>query len=158
LLWAQFHQLNNQVQATVKQFTDFDGSSSMAALQKVQNATASDMDTVDSAATAARTGQQMIGMKTATINSALAAMSTIDEAANKVIDTNSMMDAMEDYIQKCLAGNIGIPINYYLKPITKSQLAQMWLAKYYPNKYNLAGAGDDSAKANGAAIPAPAAN
>lgn len=60
-----------------------------------------------------------------------------------------MMDAMDDYLQKCLAGNIGVPINYYLKPITKSQLAQMWLAKYYPNKWNAAGSGDDGPTNNG---------
>jgi hypothetical protein len=41
-----------------------------------------------------------------------------------------------------------VPINYYLKPITKAQLAQMWVAKYYPGKY-LAISGDDSTPPSG---------
>jgi hypothetical protein len=53
---------------------------------------------------------------------------------------------MEDYINKCLQGNIGLPINYYIKPITKSQLAQLWLSKYYPSKLTAIGSGDDSTK------------
>ncbi|MBA3681419.1 MAG: hypothetical protein H0W73_09675 [Bacteroidetes bacterium] len=144
---------SNNVLMAVQSFTDFDGASSMKAVQTLQNATADDMTTVDSAASNARTGGQMVAMQTAKINATLSGLSTIDNQNNKVIDTNTLMDAMEDYVNKCIAGNIGIPINYYLKPITKSQIAQMWLAKYYPNKYNLAGAGDDSNNDNNNVSP-----
>jgi len=56
------------------------------------------------------------------------------------------MTAMDDYIQKCIAGgdNLGVPINYYLKPITQSMIARAWLARYFPNRFNQAGAADDS--------------
>jgi len=135
---------SNNVMMAVQSFSDFDGKSSMAAVQTLQNATADEMTTVDSSASNARTGGQLVAMQTSKVTAALSGLSTIDNQNNKMIDTNSLMDAMEDYINKCLAGNIGIPINYYLKPITKSQIAQMWLAKYYPNKYNQAGSGDDS--------------
>ena len=30
---------------------------------------------------------------------------------------------------------IGVPINFYLKPVTRVQLAQMWVSKYYPGKF-----------------------
>ncbi len=139
---------SNQVLMAVKGFTDDDGAKSMAAVQKLQNATADDINTIDSSATAARTGAQMVSMQTSKVSAVLSGLSDIDNNNNKMIDTNSMMDALEDYINKCLAGNLGVPINYYTKPITKSQLAQMWLAKYYPNKYNKAGAGDDSTNNN----------
>ena len=134
---------SNDVAMGVKQFADFDGASSMKDLAALQNATAGDLDTVDSSATAARTGQQMITMKNTQIAGVLSALSDIQDASNKMLDINSMMDAMDDYIQKALAGNIGVPINYYLSPITKSQLAEMWIAKYYPGRY-LTTAGDDS--------------
>ncbi|WP_294824108.1 hypothetical protein [uncultured Flavobacterium sp.] len=138
---------SNTVMMAVQSFTDFDGASSMKAVQTLQNATANEIDTIDSAASSARTGGQLVSMKAAQVTSTLSGLSTIDNQNNKMIDTNSLMDAMEDYLNKCLAGNIGVPINFYLKPITKSQIAQMWLAKYYPNRWNLAGAGDDSAPA-----------
>jgi hypothetical protein len=141
---------SNAVAMAVQGFTDDDGAKSMAALKTLQNATADDMTTVDSAAANARTGQQMISMQSAKVNAVLSGLAPIDNNNNKMLDTNSMIDAMDDYITKCLNGNIGVPINYYTKPITQSQLAQMWLAKYYPNKYNQAGKGDDSDNSNGA--------
>lgn len=51
-----------------------------------------------------------------------------------VVNTVELMKEFEDYVQKCIAAgdNFGVPINYYLKTITKSQIAQLWVAKYYP--------------------------
>jgi len=95
------------------------------------------------------TGAQLQTMQTAKITGVLSGLAPIDDGANKIIDTNSMMTAMDDYIQKCIEGgqNLGVPINYYLKPITQSMIARAWLAKYYPNKWNQAGAADDSKSA-----------
>lgn len=137
---------SNQVQMGVKGFADDDGAKSMAALQKIQNATASEQDSVDASAAAARTGSQMVALQNSKITAALSALATIDDGQNKIIDTNSMMSALDDYVTKCLQGNIGAPINYYLKPVTKSQIAQMWMAKYYPGKF-LSISGDDSQSA-----------
>jgi hypothetical protein len=138
---------SNQVALGVKAFTDDDGAKSMAALAKLQNATADDFKTMDSAADSARTGGQFVALQTAKVNAVLSGLSEIDDKANKVLDINSMMDAMEDYVNKCLSGNVGVPINYYIKSITRSQIAQMWMAKYYPEKY-LSISGDDSAVLN----------
>jgi hypothetical protein len=144
---------SNSVSVGVKQFANFDGASAMQQLAALQNATAQDKDTVDSSATAARTGQQMLAMKNSQIKGVLSGLADLDEQANKMLDINSMMDAMDDYIQKALAGNIGVPINYYLKPVTKSQLAEMWIAKYYPGRY-LTVSGDDSAPTSNQSAPA----
>lgn len=134
---------SNEVRMGVKGFADDDGAKSMAALMQLQNATAADQDSVDQSAQAARTGAQMVALQNSKVKGVLSALADIDEQQNKILDTNSVMDALDDYIQKCLAGNIGVPINYYLKPITASQLAQMWMAKYYPGKF-LSISGDDS--------------
>jgi hypothetical protein len=134
---------SNNVALAVKQFSDFDGAKSMQNLAALQQATAGDKQTVDSAADKARTGAQMLAMENSKVQGVLSGLSDIDDKQNKIIDINSLMDALDDYIQKALDGNIGVPINYYLKPITKSQLAEMWMAKYYPSKY-LAISGDDS--------------
>ena len=129
---------SNAVEMGVKGFTNDDAAKNMAALQKLQNATAGDFESIDSAASNARTGKQMISMQTAKVSAVLSGLSDIDQHNNKMIDTNSMIDALEDYVNKCIAGNIGVPINYYIKPIVKSELIEMWLAKYYP-QYNHAG-------------------
>jgi hypothetical protein len=139
---------SKEVRLGVKEFKDFDGASSMAALMQLRNATNDEMKTIDSSANAARTGQQMINLQNSKMDSALTALAKIDDGANKMIDINSVMEALDDYVQKCLGGNIGVPVNYYLKPITRSQLAQMWMTKYYPGKY-LSISGDDSTPAGG---------
>lgn len=141
---------SNQVKLGVQQFADFDPGKEMQQLAVLQGATASDNNTVAAAAEAARTGQQMVTLKNATITSALSSLADIDDGANNIIDINSMMTAMDDYIQKCIGGgdNVGVPINYFLKPITQGMIARAWLAKYYPNKFNKAGAADDSGGGN----------
>jgi hypothetical protein len=137
---------SNQVKLGIQQFADFDPAKEMEQLAVLQGATASDNDTVASSAEAARTGQQMITLKNSTITSALSGLSNIDDQSNNMIDINSMMTAMDDYIQKCISGgdNVGVPINYFLKPITAGMIARAWLAKYFPNTFNAAGSSDDS--------------
>lgn len=140
---------SNTVQMGVKQFQDFDGASAMTALAKLQNATATANDSVEASAAGARTGQQFTALKNAQIQGTLSSLAQIDDGANKMIDINSLMDALDDYVQKCLAGNIGVPINYYMKPITQSELAQMWVAKYYPGKFFPGGSADNNPQASG---------
>ena len=125
----------NSVKLAVKEFAKFDGAASMEQLAALQNATSTEMDSVDKSAESARTGQQMISLKNAQIQGVLSGLSEIDDKENKILDINSMMNAFEDYIDKALNGQLGMPVNYYLKPITKSQLAQMWVDKYFPNKF-----------------------
>ncbi len=140
---------SNQVKMAVKSFSDIDPGKTMEKLAALQNSTASAGDSIANSAQAAKAGQQSNMMAGQQIKSVLSGLSDIDDGSNKIVDVNSLMTAMEDYTEKCLAGNIGIPINFYTKEITKSELAQMWLAKYYPNKYNQAGSGDDSTPNNG---------
>jgi hypothetical protein len=143
---------SNTVKMGVKQFAADDGGP-MKQLEQLQNATASEQDTVADSAEKARTGQQMLSIKSAQVKGVLSSLADIDDGSNKIIDINSMMDAMDDYIQKALEGNLGVPINYYLKPITKKQLAEMWVAKYYPGQFLTIG-GDDSAPASSQSAPA----
>ena len=126
---------SNQVKLAVQQFASFDGKSAMDSIAALQNATASAKDSVDESAEKARMGQQMVSLKNAQIKGVLTGLSEIDDGSNKILDINSMMTAFEDYVDKALKGELGMPINYYLKPITKSQLAEMWVDKYFPNRF-----------------------
>lgn len=137
---------SNQVAMAVETFSDFDPAKTMESLATLQGATASENNTIGEAANAARTGQEMISLKNATISATLSGVSKIDDGQNQIIDTNSVMTALEDYVNRCVSGgdNVGVPLNYYLKPISQSMIARAWMAKYYPNKYNKAGSADDS--------------
>lgn len=145
----------NEVKLGVEKFANFDPKSSLDAIAAMQNATTADQDTVKQAADAARTGAQMVSMKAGDVKAALSALADIDDGSNKIIDINSMMTALEDYLKKAADGSSGVPINYYLKDITKNMLAEMWVAKYYPGKY-MAISYDDVAPSQGAPGPSAA--
>lgn len=133
----------NDVQLAVKQFSNFSPDQMMDQLSKLQGSTADDQDSVKGAASAAREGQDMQALSTSRIQSVMSAVGEIQDGSNKMLDINSLMTAFTDYVNKAIGGNVGVPINYYLKPITKSQLAQMWVAKYLPGTF-ITDAGDDS--------------
>jgi hypothetical protein len=110
-------------------------SSAMDGINALSAATKGDHDTMASAADAAITGGQFASLKASNVKSCLSALADSDKSANQVLDTVSLMTAFEDYVNKCIGAGtdtFGVPINYYLKPITKSQVAQLWVAKYYP--------------------------
>ena len=134
---------SNEVAIGVKQFADFDPAKMMDKLATLANATAADQKSVQEGAQAARTGQQMVQIRASEIKSVMTGLGQVDDGKNKMLDINSLMTALEDYVQQAIGGNIGIPITYYIKSITKSQLAQMWVAKYFPGQY-LTAAGDDT--------------
>ncbi|KAI0128318.1 hypothetical protein BJ170DRAFT_323829 [Xylariales sp. AK1849] len=125
----------NEVSIAVDKFANFDPKSNMEAVAAMQNATSSEQATVQSIAEASRTSGQAAEMQNKTIEASLSALATIDDGKNKILDVNSMMTALDDYLKKAAEGNAGIPINYYLKDIDQKMLAQMWAAKYYPGKF-----------------------
>ncbi len=134
---------SNVVKTSIKEFAGFDGGTIMEKLATLANATTDENKTVASSAQNARTGAQMMAIENSKITSVMLTASTIENAQNKVFDTNSLMTAFEDYVEKAIQGDIGVPINYYLKPISKAQLAQMWMSKYFPDEF-LNIQGDDS--------------
>lgn len=133
----------SEVKLGVKEFADFDPAKNMQAVATIQNATAADQDAVKSAADGARTGAQMQSMKSTQIKSAPSALGDLDDSSNKILDINSLMTGLEDYLAKAADGKAGVPINYYLKTLTRKMLCQMWVSKYYPGKY-LSIQGDDN--------------
>ena len=125
----------NNVKLGVERFAKFDPQASMETIATIQNATVADQSTVKAGADTARTGQQMVVLKAGEIKAALSALAEVDDGSNKILDINSMMTALKDYIKKVSEGKAGVPINYYLKDITREMLAQLWVSKYFPDKY-----------------------
>lgn len=63
----------------------------------------------------------------------MASLGKIDDGANQVLDINSLMVAFEDYVDKASHGEVGVPLSFYVKTMTKSELAQNWLDENYPD-------------------------
>ena len=137
---------SNIVKSSVMQFVESDKENPLQRLAQLQGATAEANNTMASGARQALTGKQMIELRNASIQASIAGLSKMESEENSIININSMMSAMDDYINKCVSSdeNIGIPINYYLKPLTRSEILRAWLNHYYPNEYNSRGSIDDS--------------
>lgn len=134
----------NPIAAAIKSFANIDPQKSMAALANLATANASDKTSAQSAAKAARTGQLLSSMQSAKVESVLSSLATIEGERIKVMDVNSLMTAFDAYIASINSGDCkGVPINYFVKPITRSQLALMWISKYFPGEFD-ARSGDDS--------------
>lgn len=143
---------SNQVQSAVQGFTDFSPDKMMGQLAVLQNATNDSQKSIASSAESARTGGQMIAIEGQKIKSAVAAVGDIDSEQNQIINTASLMQAFEDYVKQAASGEAGVPINYYIKDVTRAQLAQMWMAKYLPDVGMINISGDDSAGEKASAV------
>ncbi|PZO20846.1 MAG: hypothetical protein DCF26_02575 [Burkholderiales bacterium] len=133
------------VQTAVRAFAaqEGEGGGTMAALTSLANANNGQTQSAQAMAEAARTGKDLVDMKEATVTAVIGKLGELQGQTVRMLNIDSLMTAFDNYVDKARAGGIGVPINYYLKPITRSQLAQMWIAKYYPDRY-LAIDGDDS--------------
>jgi hypothetical protein len=107
----------------------------MDQLSAIQGSTDSSVNTMMAGADDAKKGQQFITLNNEYVKNAVSSLGAYDDKNNKVIDTNSLMTAMEDYIKKAIAGDAGVPINFFLKPITANELAEAYLDKYYPKEF-----------------------
>ena len=129
---------SNSWKIGVKQFADFDPGKMMEKLGAYASATQSDHTSMDEAANSAMTGGQMISFRDSEIKSVMTSLGDISDGENKVLDINSLMTAFEDYVEKAANGKTGVPINYYIKPIGKRELARIWVDKYYPGVFSTA--------------------
>lgn len=151
----------NTVETVVEKFLDFNPADMMSKLATLADTNGDQLTTVASAAQVGRTHEQMVALYTKTAQGVISAVGDGDRQSNQVLDTNSLMTAFEDFVNKAIAGESGVPLTYYLKPITRAQLATAWFAKYYPNVTRDSGddnsQGKQAGSAGTASAPAPAA-
>lgn len=81
----------------------------------------------------ATTGAQFIELNNSYITNSVQALGEETRISNKVIDTNSMMTAFEDYVNKAIEGNCGVPTAYFIKDLHKADIAKCYIRRYYPN-------------------------
>jgi len=125
---------SNEVQLGVKKFADdADPAATMAKLADLANDAGDTGNTAAQSAEAARSGGKLVALQNSKISSVITALGDVDDGKNNMLDINSLMTAFEDYVNKCIDGtNVGVPVNYYLKTISKAQIIKAWIKKYYP--------------------------
>lgn len=137
--------VSNTIATTVQNLKP-DPKDVMSQLAAIQGASDSQVNTMGADAEKAKAGESFMQLNNSYVTNVVSSLGSYDNANNKVIDTNSMMTAFDDYIQKAIAGECGIPINFFLKSITSRQLAEAWLYKFYPGEFIGESSGDDESK------------
>lgn len=122
---------SNQLKYGVNKLWEFDPS----AIPLLEDDNTS-MDTVDSDAEKAKQGAQVLNMQNTKIKGLVNSLGNLDRDANNVLDINSMITAFENYLTtiKNKDENVGLPVSFNLKKISRAQIEQMWQEKYYPRK------------------------
>ena len=122
---------SNNVKSTVLALKD-DPKERMEALAAMQGATNAGMQTMASAAGSAQKEATVEKMETDYVSAAIQGAAEIDSQDNKVIDLNSLMTALDDFIARVNGAEGGVPINFYIKYISARTIAIAWLQQYYP--------------------------
>lgn len=125
---------SNEVRLYSQTFSDSpaDAAEKLASMANM-NQTA--QKSIHSEAQAARDEGKLSDMQNKQHESMISALQAGEVTTNRILDINTMMTAFQDYIDKAIAGEAGVPINYYLKPITKLMIAQMWMNQYCGTKF-----------------------
>lgn len=127
---------SNQLKMSLADLVRPDPERVSRSLETLQSLTSADANTMETGSAEAKIGKRMLTMQNAMMSAVMHELSTIDQGSNKVIDINTMMNAFEDYVNliRNSGDNAGVPINFYLRNITRSQIAKLWLNKYFPQK------------------------
>jgi len=116
------------------QSMDMDPEAVMGQLAAIQDAGNQGVNSsMQSQSEEGKRGGQFMKLNSEYMKNSVSAISEKQNANNKVIDVNSLMTAFEDYCAKAMAGESGIPINFYFKRLTKSDVAKVYLRRFYPS-------------------------
>lgn len=126
---------SNQIKASIKEMKN-DPAENMKQLAAMQAASDSSVQSLSKQAQAGKTGNGVASLNSNFIKDTVSAVTEADEKQNQIIDTNSLLIALEDFINKAIEGKCGVPINYYIQPVTKRTIALAWMKEYYPNLLN----------------------
>jgi len=76
-------------------------------------------------------GQQFKELNSEYMKNTVTNLTAYQNESNKVIDINSMMTAFEDFVNKAMEGGGGVPTSFYIKKLTKNDIAKSYIRKFY---------------------------
>jgi hypothetical protein len=138
---------SQQMETAVKQFTKFSPDELEGKLNILANGNQGSargaMDMESGAAQSIRAGE-INGAQKGKIESVLTGVSSTDSITNQVLDTNSLMLALDDYVKIARDMEGGVPINFYVSNIPKKTVISEWFKEYRPELLACSIHGEDS--------------
>jgi len=127
---------SQEMKSAVKQFTQFSPDELEGKLNVLTNGNQAEarggMDMESGAADSIRAGQ-INGAQKGTIEAVLSGVSNTVETKNQVMDTNSLMHALDDYVEIARDMEGGVPVNFYISNLDKKTVISEWFKEYRPD-------------------------
>jgi hypothetical protein len=103
-------------------------------MKKIRGLSPGEKHTTTSDSSEAQQKALLLNIQDARISMLMKNMQMIDQSNNKMLDINSLMTAFDNYIESITKENntAGVPNNFYIKKITKADICDMWMKKYFP--------------------------
>lgn len=120
---------SNTVTTTVARMAP-DPKEVMSQLAAIQGANDTEVNQMSKDARAAKTGESFMQLNNSYVTSVVSSLGSYDNDNNKVIDMNSLMTALDDFILKANEGTGGVPINFFIKPMTKLDIVKAYNSQY----------------------------
>ncbi|MEM8927650.1 MAG: hypothetical protein AAGC45_05570 [Bacteroidota bacterium] len=123
---------SNKLSSTVEKLRDSEVKSVKEHLTSLSQTLDSQLETLETGNTKAKAMARASNLIRAKEESLIQGLGKLDIESNNVLDINSLMTAFENYVKSIQDKNavVGTPINFYLKKITASDIAGLWIKKY----------------------------
>lgn len=105
-------------------------------LKQVLNSPEPEASSTASASGEACDKHRMLHAQNMRMASMISTMADIDRKDNKVLDINSLMTALDNYIDYVNNDEElkGAPVHFYTRTLTRSEILRLWHEKYHPEK------------------------
>ena len=123
---------STQLDMGVKSFAKFDPQSMMDQLSVMDSSTQSSMKSLEQEVSSSKKKGEISQVDANNKHALMSGLDTSDKRKNSVLNTESMMTAMDDFVKQAQEIEGGVPISFYLKPIKKYTLLKGWMDKYHP--------------------------
>lgn len=123
---------SNTLKMGVKQLAEVDDSK----LQRILNPPKTEISTTASESTEACDKRRILHAQNMKTGSLVSTMAEIDRKDNQVLDINSLMTALDNYIEYVTNDDElkGAPVHFYTRMLTRSDILRLWHEKYRPKE------------------------
>lgn len=120
------------INQALKAFTTFSPDDTMKQMGILMDDTAGSVPKGAEAIGNARRGGTLTELENKKTQSVLSAIGEVDKSQNQVIDMNSMMIALDDYVQITRGATSGVPVNFYTTKIGQNDVIEEWFNQNNP--------------------------
>ncbi len=121
---------SREVDRNIKAFADISADKLTAHFNALENTYGYGGETVSTMAQTANKDGKAVALQNAGTQSLMMGLSKIEQRKDKEMDISSLLTAFDDYIGKVANAQTGVPMHFFVKRFSKTDLERQWRQKY----------------------------